>query len=797
MGRRRFSKLTASASALPFLLSLACAIPAVNGESEIRTNALPAPFDSGKLRAQNSKPTQLRNQTGPKSPEIFNPDPPTTPARERPSDLSEDARLRKTVSTNVPPQAPPGFNPDPGVLPSPVSNPLYRTNFGNFEKFSGDPVPPDLALPRSRVIGQEIEPVPPSPPDTFGKAELPPSEKLPRENVSILEKIRRKFHTAEYPLAAQHQGYPSGSEPVTNRWRIGFTPWSRYTRGAVEGPYLSPSPDLWHPYRQSTLKGDLPLIGQDIFLNLTAESTTEFETRRLPTRSGVSAAHPFAAEFYGEGDQLFVQNNFSFSVDLFRGETVFQPVRWAIHLQPVFNVNYIDANETGVVNPDPRGPAAKGGPNRGPGPANGFVTNPEDVGGLLNGQLQPASADLSGSNRTQRRRSDLALQQAFGEIHIGDLSETYDFVAARLGNQVFNSDFRGFIFNDVNFGGRVFGNYDNNRLQYNLAMFDMLEKDSNSELNTFDSRDQRVLVLNMYRQDFLKHGYTTELSFHANFDEGGTHYDRNDNITRPEPIGTVLPHDVRAFYLGWAGDGHIGKLNINHAFYQALGTDEFNGIAGRPVDINAQMAALELSYDRDWVRYKASFFYASGDGNPTDGTARGFDSIVDNPNFTGGPFSYYVRQGFNFGGTAVSFKTRNSLIPSLRTSKNEGQANFVNPGIFIYGVGTEMELTPKLRSFINLNYLRFDETAVLKYVLVTDKVASEIGYDASLGFQYRPWLTDNVIISAGFGALLPGTGYRDIYRSSTDPVPGYNSLDNPGRTYDFLYSGIVALTLTY
>ena len=33
-------------------------------------------------------------------------------------------------------------------------------------------------------------------------------------------------------------------------------------------------------------------------------------------------------------------------------------------------------------------------------------------------------------------------------------------------------------------------------------------------------------------------------------------------------------------------------------------------------------------------------------------TATGFDTILDNPNFTGGPFSYWTRQGFNLGGHA-------------------------------------------------------------------------------------------------------------------------------------------------
>ena len=42
----------------------------------------------------------------------------------------------------------------------------------------------------------------------------------------------------------------------------------------------------------------------------------------------------------------------------------------------------------------------------------------------------------------------------------------------------------------------------------------------------------------------------------------------------------------------------------------ALGEDELNGLAGRRVDVNAQMAAAELSYDRDWLRFKLSGFWA-------------------------------------------------------------------------------------------------------------------------------------------------------------------------------------------
>jgi hypothetical protein len=400
-------------------------------------------------------------------------------------------------------------------------------------------------------------------------------------------------------------------------------------------------------------------------------------------------------------------------------------------------------------------------------------------------------------SHTSRTRDEIALQEAFLEVHLRDLSDNYDFVAVRAGNQVFNSDFRGFIFNDVNLGARIFGNARNNLFQYNVAAFDMREKDTFSDLNTFDQRGQRVVIANLYRQDFLWKGYTAQMSFHANLDEGGRHYDRAGNIVRPAPLGAVRNHDVRAYYFGWAGDGHIGRLNISHALYQVVGRDDFNGLAGQPADINAQMAALELSYDRDWVRYKASFFFASGDGDAEDGDANGFDTILDNPNFTGGPFSFYVRQGFNLAGSSVNLKQRGSLVADLRTSKTEGQANFVNPGVFVYGLGTEIEVTPKLRSFINANYIHFADTDPIQTTLLTDKIDPSVGFDLSIGFQYRPLLTDNIIVSTGFGALLPGQGYKDIYRRNTDPLPGVNSRQQRGEVDSFLYSAILAVTLRY
>ena len=63
---------------------------------------------------------------------------------------------------------------------------------------------------------------------------------------------------------------------------------------------------------------------------------------------------------------------------------------------------------------------------------------------------------------------------------------------------------------------------------------------------------------------------------------------------------------------------------MTHQFYQVFGQESFDPVAGQSTDINAQFFALELSYDQDWLRYRTSFAWASGDRNPTDRRAGGF-----------------------------------------------------------------------------------------------------------------------------------------------------------------------------
>lgn len=544
------------------------------------------------------------------------------------------------------------------------------------------------------------------------------------------------LRTAQPPKTAEPLGLPPEQIPPESvnfskepyRWDVPMPAWDRYGKPG-EFPYTE---HHWYdPFNRNRLKGDEPLFGQTWFFDFTGTSLTGLDVRRLPVPSGISGEQQGENQFFGRGEQAFASQSFRLSADLFQGDASFRPVDFRIKFTPEFNLNFLQTRERGLVNIDPR-------------------------------------------NGTNRYSDFIGLQEGFVEAKIHDLSPNFDFVSIRAGIQQFVSDFRGFIFAEEQPGVRIFGNLRSNRINYNLAYFYFLEKNTNSGLNTFDPRHQQVYIANVYIQDFIAKGYTNEFSFHYNRDDPSIHFDDNGFLVRPSPIGDVvngniLQHGIRAYYLGWTSNGHIKRLNVSHAFYQVFGHDTLNPIAGRPLDIDARMGAVELSVDKDWARFRTSFFYASGDSSfafgkqRRDGEARGFDTIVDEDAFAGGAFSFWDQEGIRLTSTGVALTNPGSLLASLRSNKEEGQANFVNPGIYLFNVGADFKLTAKLQGFVNANYLRFDRTEPLEILLFQSNIRHSIGTDTGLGIRYRPPLTENIVITGGVSDLVPGLGLNDIF----------------------------------
>lgn len=509
-------------------------------------------------------------------------------------------------------------------------------------------------------------------------------------------------------------------EPRPDRWNTEMPDYHRYP--GLEAPLIL---GHWYdPFNRNRLKGDKPLFGKTFF-SFTGESITVFDGRRVPVTSGLSTAAPDESGFFGKGGQFFMAQNFRATFDLFHGDTAaFKPVDWRIRITPAANLNYLAVRENGIVSPDVR----------------------------------------AGTTRFDTR---VALQEAFGEVKLADIGPSFDFVNLRVGIQQFVSDFRGFIFADEQPGARLFGNLHSNRIQWNLAGFDLLEKNTNSGLNTFSRRGREVTIANLFLDDFLAKGYTAQFSYHFVRDDGRMHFDDNGFLVRPAPLGMIMPHRVDADYAGWTGDGHIGLINITHAFYQAWGTDTFNQIAGKRTTIDAQLAAVEVSRDFSYMRFRSSFLYASGDDKPIDGRARGFSSIVDAEAFAGGEFSFFNREGIRLTGTGVALTANDSFLPDLRSSKDEGQSNFVNPGLYLYNAGADAKLLPTLKLIGNVNFLQFARTQPLVFALQQNGIPRTIGTDASLGAIYRPLLSDNIVVSGGAAVLAPGRGFRDFYTSQT------------------------------
>ncbi|HZT59941.1 MAG TPA: hypothetical protein VFA21_15120 [Pyrinomonadaceae bacterium] len=440
------------------------------------------------------------------------------------------------------------------------------------------------------------------------------------------------------------------------------------------------------PYNQNVLKGDFPVFGNHTFLNLNFQSASNLNPR-------VVAAN-------GRHEQFFTNQNFVMGAEIFKGDAAFEPKRWAFRVTTVANFNFL-ANNT---------------------------LNPFD---------------------SKRGIARLAVEEAFVEKRIAVVSPNFDFMSLRVGMQNFNSDFRGFLFQDNQLGVRLFGNLNSNRDEFNIAFFTMRQRDITSQLHSFDNRHQNVFLANWFRQDFGTRGYTALFNFAFNNDNGRFTGDRAT---------------LNVGYFGFHGDGKWGKLNVDHAFYWAVGHDAFNTRVRRPQTVNAQMASFEAAIDRDWVRWRGTFFYASGDGNLNDNKATGFDVIQDNPNIAGGPFQFWTQQQTTVAGLGF-FKNKFSLLPDLR-DKFDNRANFVNPGLLMWNVGADLRLTPKLKMVTNLAYIRFARSRVLQQLTGNPRITGGVGTDASFAFKYRPLENENLFLVVGTAVLFPEGGYGRLIQST-------------------------------
>ena len=184
------------------------------------------------------------------------------------------------------------------------------------------------------------------------------------------------------------------------------------------------------------------------------------------------------------------------------------------------------------------------------------------------------------------------------------------------------------------------------------------------------------------------------------------------------------------------------------------------------------------------MRFRLSGLYASGDSDPYDDKETGFDAIFENQIFAGADTSYWIRQTIPFagGGRAIAVNGRNGILNSLRSSKEQGQSNFNNPGTILVGVGADFDLTPEFRISTNANHLWFEDTATLE-ARVEGSIPKDIGYDISAAAIWRPKATQNIVFRLSGAALISGDGFRDLFDNLGNSRTYYSVLANAILTY--------------
>jgi hypothetical protein len=565
----------------------------------------------------------------------------------------------------------------------------------------------------------------------------------PEQDPALLDGRKRPGQQPTYPeeiiqtnpgalYAPPPEAFPTNQIPVPDRWRLAATLDLVRPRSA-------------DPYNQNTLKGDRPLKGTtDWFLELNGISDTLVGPASVPSPIvSQSTQNPGANDAFGQTGFLSLQQTFIAGLALIKGSTAFKPPDFQFVLSVAFNYNYTAAPERRILNVNP-------------------------TYGLV------------------RSSGFIGLQEAFIEKHLRNVSDRYDFDSVRVGIQPFNADFRGFLFQDDNLGLRFFGDRDGNRWQYNLAFFARLDKEANSGLNDLLApiRKDYVLFANVYRQDFPVPGFTSQVEVAYNFNREANEviFNRDGFPVIPALIGNDRARDYDVVYLGSNMDGHLGRFNLTYSSYLALGQDRSNIFTNRPAYIRAYFFAAEPSYDIDWLRIRLSGLYASGSNKPR-GTEGGFDAILENPQFAGADTSYYIGQSLPLvGGGAVALKGPNGVLLDLRSSKDEGQSNFNNPGTALVGIGADADVLPQLRVSGNINHVWFANTAVIQALRQQGSVANDLGWDYSIATAFRPRMTQNIVFRLSGAVFVPDTGFNNLL----------TSVGRNGAYYTILFNTVLA-----
>jgi hypothetical protein len=345
---------------------------------------------------------------------------------------------------------------------------------------------------------------------------------------------------------------------------------------------------------------------------------------------------------------------------------------------------------------------------------------------------------------------DVSVEEGWGEVQL-----PYD-IRVRGGIQEYMSDFIGSIYHDTDPGLRIYGNIEG--IEWSVIGMQRLENDLVSRLNdTGDNRDQEVYIAHSI---FKIGDVLVKPSIHYNDDSEGDH-----------GRGRSGPHEeVQVGYVGLTTYGPIGPFQILTGLYGVFGDQDnatINGLdfrgdpvltsifARNPKDNDMNVRAFSGYIDvahtmlEGMLTPHMGLFYASGDDDPFDDDAEGFDSISDNVNVWGDrgividdrisvnipsvraiprPFLDLMSQppGVTTLERQASVTVVNDDSPYTALRDRDDSSNFVNPGVVAWNFGITSNPVEMLDLNTNLTYFWWAKTDVLEAVLTANNAVTAL-----------------------------------------------------------------------
>jgi hypothetical protein len=512
------------------------------------------------------------------------------------------------------------------------------------------------------------------------------------------------------PFASQ-QPQPAGADkPVKGKKKPVYTEDTRWRTYSLEGvPQFGYH--LWDTYNQNRIKGDYPLAGKwftetDVFQNLVFKERRNLDFSSNPILGPeINNNKEQALHFFSHNN--FVDENVIFGTELRHNDDRFFPSDFRIH-----------------------------------------------VDGSVDWKHEPTVFDNDSEGHAQ-------IFDAFSDIQLHNFGTVnFNQMFLRGGLQFFKSDFHGLIFNDVGFGGRIFGNSLSNRLRYDIVALKLFQKDAVSGFIDFTKPSEHVVQISRLTwEDFLVTGWNSEWSVHWNHDPRKIQHNNANQL------------NLDTYYVGTTLNGNLGRFIFNPAIYGVFGNvDHPTGLTTKVQhSVRAWTSVLDLEYPFDFWKFRVGYVYASGESSKSAATSKtdtGFDAISDAVQLFGGPIDYWVGEDVKFG--KGDFVRANSLFPSLRGAN--AQANYINPGIQMVNTGFDVTVTPRVFLSFNANWFYFNQLGTYPIGGATTVINhNNAGVEENIFIRWKPFLhqiNDFVILDAGFGVLQPLPGLRDAFGSS-------------------------------